>query len=174
MNNLHGWAMSGYLPYGGFKWLKNVDNFDVNSVSENNPIGYILEVDLEYPDELHVLHNDYPLAPEKIAIPYDVSSDQDKKVADECGVKVGDVKKLIPNLGDKSNYVHHQKNLHLYLSLGIKLTKIHKVLKFKQSDWMEKYIDFNNEKRINTANSFEKNVFKLIINSVYGNKIKNL
>ena len=60
------------------------------------------------------------------------------------------------------------------MSLGIKLTKIHKVLKFKQFDWMEKYIDFNNEKRINTANSFEKNVFKLIINSVYGNKIKNL
>ena len=65
MNNLYGWAMSGYLPYGGFKWLKNVDNFDVNSVSENSPVGYILEVDPEYPEELHVLHNDYPLAPKK-------------------------------------------------------------------------------------------------------------
>ena len=65
MNNLYGWAMSGYLPYGGFKWLKNVDGFDVNSVSEKSPIGYFLEVDLEYPDELHELHNDYLLAPEK-------------------------------------------------------------------------------------------------------------
>ena len=65
MNNLYGWAMSGYLPYDGFKWLKNVDNFDVNSISENSPIGYILEVDLKYPEEWHVLHNDYPLAPEK-------------------------------------------------------------------------------------------------------------
>ena len=64
-NNLDGWAKSGYLPYGGPKWLKNVDNFDVNSVSENSSIGYLLEVDIEYTDELHALHNDHPIAPEK-------------------------------------------------------------------------------------------------------------
>ena len=75
MNNLHGWGMSGYLPYGGFKWLKSVDNFGVNSISENSSIGYILEVDLEYPDKLHVLHNDYPLAPEKLGILYNMLSD---------------------------------------------------------------------------------------------------
>ena len=75
--------MSGYLPYGGFKCLKNVYNFDVNSDNENCPIGYILEVDLEYPDELHVLHNDYPLAPEKFAIPYEMLSDYCKKTADK-------------------------------------------------------------------------------------------
>ena len=79
MNNLYGWAMSGYLPYGGFKWLKNVEGFDVNSISEESPIGYILEVDLEYPDELHVLHNDYLLAPEKLVIYYDMLSDCCKK-----------------------------------------------------------------------------------------------
>ena len=110
MNNLYGWAMSGYLPYGGFKWLKNVDGFDVNSISEKSPIGYILEVDLEYPDELHVLHNDYPLAPEKLAIPYDMLSDYCKKIADEYEIKVDDVKKLIPNLGNKTNYAVHHKN----------------------------------------------------------------
>ena len=65
MNNLHGCTMSRYLPYGGFKWLKNVDGFNLNSISEKSPTGYILQVDLEYPDELHVLHNDYPLAAEK-------------------------------------------------------------------------------------------------------------
>ena len=75
MNNLHGCEMNDYLPYCGFKWLKNVDGFDGNSISENSPIGYILEVDLEYPEELHLLHNDYPLAPEKLAIPYDILSD---------------------------------------------------------------------------------------------------
>ena len=111
MNNLYGWAMSGYLPYGGFKWLKNVDGFDVNSISEKSPIGYILEVDLEYPDELHVLHNDYPLAPEKLAIPYDMLSDYCKKNADVYGIKFGDVKKLLPSLGDKTNYVLHYRNL---------------------------------------------------------------
>ena len=99
--------MSGYLPYGGFKWLKNVDNFDVNSISENSSIGYILEVDLKYPDEWHVLHNHYPVAPEKLAIPYDTLSDYCKKIVDEYGIKVGDVKKLFPNLGDKTNYVLH-------------------------------------------------------------------
>ena len=64
--------MSSYLPYGGFKWLENVDNFDVNSVSEKSSIGYIFEVELKYPDELHVLHNDYPLVPEKLAIPFEM------------------------------------------------------------------------------------------------------
>ena len=172
MNNLYGWAMSGYLSYGGFKWLKNVDGFDVNSISEKSSIRYVLEVDLEYPDELHVLHNDYPLAPEKLAIPYDMLSDYCKKIADKYGIKVGDVKKLIPNLGDKTNYVLHYRNLQLYLSLGIKLTKIHKVLKFKQSKWMKKYIDFNTEKRTNAANSFEKDFFKLMVNSVYGKTVK--
>ena len=83
--------MSGYLPYGGFKRLKNVDNFDLNSIREKYPIGYILEVDLEYPKELHVLHNDYP---EKLPIPYDMLSDYCKKLADKYGRKVGDVKKF--------------------------------------------------------------------------------
>ena len=79
MNNLYGSAISGYLHYDGFKWLKNVNNFDVNSISEKSPVGYIIEVDLEYPKKLHVLHNDYPLAPEKLAISYDILSNYCKK-----------------------------------------------------------------------------------------------
>ena len=121
MNNFYGWAMSGHLPYCGFKWLKSVDNFDVNSISAKSRIGYILEVDLEYPHEYHALHNDYPLAPKKLEIPYDMFSDYCKKIADECGIKVGDVMKLITNLGNKTNYVVHYRNLQLYLSIGMKL-----------------------------------------------------
>ena len=109
--------------------------------------GYILEVDLEYPDELHELHNDYPLAPEKLAVCKDMLSKCCKGIADRYKIKVGDVKKLIPNLGNKTKYVLHYRKLQLYLSLGMKLTKIHRVLKFKQSDWVKKYIDFNTEKR---------------------------
>ena len=101
MDNLYCWATSSYLPYGGFKWLKNADGFDINSISEKSSIGCIFEVDLEHPDELHVLYNDYPLAPEKRAIPYDILSNYCKKITDEYEIKVGDVKKLIPNLGNK-------------------------------------------------------------------------
>ena len=74
-------------------------------------------------------------------------------------IKVGDVKKLIPSLGNKTNYVVHYRNVQLYLSLGMKLTKIHRVLKFKQSDWMKKYIGFNTKKRMNATNDFEKDFF---------------
>ena len=95
--------MSEYLPYEEFKWLKNVDGFDVNSINEKSEIGYFLEVDLEYPAELHELHNDYPLAPEKLAISSDMLSKYCKKIADEYGIKVVDVKKLIPNLSNKLN-----------------------------------------------------------------------
>ena len=154
--------------------VKNVEGFEVNSVGETSPIEYILEVDLEYPDELHVLHNDYPLAPGKFAISYDMLSDYCKKSTDKYEIKVGDVKELIPNLDNKTNYVLHYRNFQLHLSLGMKLTKIHRLLKFKQSDWMKKYIDFNTEKRTNAGNSSEQDFSKLMINSAFGKTIENL
>ena len=134
MNNLYGWAMSEYLLCCEFEWLKNIDGFDVNSISEKNNIGYFLKVGLEYPNKLHELHNDYPLAPEKLTISGNMLSKYCKEIADKYKIKAGDVKKLIPNLGSKTKYVLHYKNLQLYLSLGMKLTKIPRVLEFKQTD----------------------------------------
>ena len=107
-NNLYGLAMSEYLPYGEFKWLKNVDGFDVNSINEKSDTWYFLEVD---PIELHELHNDYPLAPEKLAISSDMLSKYCKKIADKFKIKVGDATKLIPNLGNKTKYLLHYRNL---------------------------------------------------------------
>ena len=171
-NNLDGWEMGEYLLYEGFKWLKNVDEFDVMSINEKSPVGHFLEVDLEHSDKLHELYNDYPLAPQKLAVSSDMLLKYCKKVADKYKIKDGDVKKLIPNLCNKTNYVVNYKNFQLYLSLVMKLTKIHRVLKLKQSDWMKKYINFNTEKRMNTANDFEKGFLKLIINSAYGKLTK--
>ena len=102
------------------------------SINEKSPIGYFLEVDLEDPDELHELHNDYPLAPEKPAVSSDMLSKPSKKIADKYEIKVDDVKIFVPNLGNKTNYVVHYRNFQLYLSLGMKMTKNHAVLKFKQ------------------------------------------
>ena len=97
-----------------------------------------------------------------------------KKNCRQCGNKVGDVMKLIPHLGDKTNYVLRYRDRQLYLTLRMKLTKIHRVLRFKQSNWMKKYIDFNTEKKTNAANSFEKNCFKLTITSFYAKTMESI
>ena len=86
--------MCEYLPYGEFKWLNNVDRLDVNSISKKSEMGYFFEVDLEYSDELHELHNDYPLTPENLAVSSDMLSKYCKEVADKYRIKVGDVKKI--------------------------------------------------------------------------------
>ena len=128
------------LPYGRFKWLtkKEINNFDLSKVSENSSLGYILEVDLKYPNELHDLHNDYPLAPQKLEINQDMLSNYSSDIADEYGMKFGRVNKLDPNLRNKENYVVHYRNLQFYLSLGMKLIKVHRILKFKQPYWLKK------------------------------------
>ena len=148
-NNLYGWAMIQDLPVSGFKFLndKEISEFSLDSISEDSETGYILECDLEYCKELHDSHSDYPLCPEKIEVSSDMLSNYCKGIADKYGIKVGGVKKLIPNLSDKVEYVFHYKNLQYYLSLGIRLVKIHRILKFKQSNWLKSYVDFNPEKR---------------------------
>ena len=141
-------------------------------ISEKSLIGCLLKVDFKYSDKLHELHNDYTLAPDKPAVSSNMLSNYCYKYADKYEMKVGDVKYLISNLSNKTNYVIHYRNLQL--SFGMKLTKIHTVLNFKQSHWMKKYIDFNTEKRVNAANDFEKDFSKLMINSVYRKTMENL
>ena len=147
-NNLYGAAMSMKLPTHGFKWM--------NKYELNNWENYscILEVDLEYPKELHDLHNDYPLAPEQI--------------------EVNKVEKLIPNLRDKEKYVLHYKNLKQYLDLGLELTRIHRGIKFEESEWLKPYIDMNTKLRTKANNNFEKDFFKLMNNSVFGKTMENI
>ena len=172
-NNLYGWAMSQYLPTGGFKWLTE-EEVDLSKYNDESEKGLVLEVDLEYPEELHDLHNDYPLAPEKIKVTEDMLSPYCREIAEKFKVKVGLVEKLVPTLGKKEKYVLHYRNLQLYMSLGLKLTKIHRALQFNQSPWLKPYIDFNTKKRAEAKNSFEKDFFKLMNNSVFGKTMENL
>ena len=120
MNNLYGWAMvCNYLPYSSFKWLnkKEIDNFNIFSIKEDSKIGYTLEVDLEHFKELHDIHNDYPLCPEHISINYDMLSNCCRGIVDKYNIKIGNVKKLIPNLYDKIKYPIHYRNLQYCLKL---------------------------------------------------------
>ena len=119
---------------------------------------------------MHVLHNDYSIDPEKLAIPYDMLSDYCKKNCRRIWNKSWGCHEINFKLVDKTNYVLHYKNLRLYFFLGMKLTKLHRVLKFKQSVWLKKYINFNIGKRINAANRL-KDILKLMINSVFGKTI---
>ena len=175
-NNLYGWAMSQYLPTGGFRWMtqKQIDKTNLALYKEDSKKGLILEVDLEYPNKLHNLHNDYPLAPEKIKVEKEMLSKYCKKIADKFNISTGLVHKLIPTLSNKQKYVLHYRNLQLYTSLGLKLTKVHRVLEFNQSPWLKQYIDYNTEKRKNAKNDFEKDFFKLMNNSVFGKTMENI
>ena len=161
------------LPYEGFKFLikEEIKRFDLDLISENSKIGYILEVDLECPSFLHDLHNDYPLCPEKVEVKYKMLSKYGKDIVDRYDIKVGGVKKLIPNLCDKVKYVVHYKNLKYYLLLGMKLIKIHRILTFKQKNWLKVFTDFNSRHESN--DEFNKNLYKLLNNCIYGKSIEN-
>ena len=132
VNALYSWAMSEPLPTSGFEWMTD------DEIDDWKHLSCILDVDFEYPEDLHNLHNDYPLAPER--------------------VKMGNVEKLIPNLKNKTNYVVHYENLKLYENLGIKIAKIHRGIKFEESAWLEEYINLNTKLRIEakqSGNNFE-------------------
>ena len=175
-NNLYGWAMSQYPPTGNFKWLnkQQIKNINWKTVDAENKTGYLLEVDLEYPRELHDLHNDYPCGAEQIKVTQDMLSDYCQRIAEKFGIKSGQVNKLIPTLANKSKYVLHYRNLQLYRELGLKLKKIYRVLSFDQSPWLKTYIDFNTRQRTNAKNAFEKDFFKLMNNSVFGKTMENI
>ena len=147
--NLCGCAMRQYLPISNFEWVKNINKIEqkLMNIKNKSSTGYVFEVDLEYLQKLHDIHNDYSLAPEKINIPKEWLSDYCLKIANGHNTTTGTVKKLVPNLVNKNIYVIHYRNLQQCLELGMKLKKIHRILKFKQSDWMRPYIDFNTQKR---------------------------
>ena len=169
-NNLYGEAMTQSLPVSDFTWVdeKDVKSFNVMTVQDDADTGYFLEVDLEYPKELHDLHSDYPLAPEKMLISHEMLSPYQQQLKEDLGYKPARVENLVPNLWNKEKYIIHYRNLKFYLAQGLKLQKIHRVLQFKQEAWLKSYIQHNTQLRAAAKNDFEKDFFKLLNNSVFG------
>ena len=184
INNQYGWAMCQKLPTHGFEWVtSNFDKFDEDGYLDPWSIqdlmgddeGYTAEVDLDYPEELHDKHNDFPLAPESI-IP-----NQWSEYMCEVGEltkldtpKYSKVSKLTPNLHYKKNYVIHHSALDNYLKKGLKLAKVHRVLKYKESAWLKTYIDSNTELRKKAKSDFKKDQAKLMNVASFGKSMENV
>ncbi|XP_054280488.1 uncharacterized protein LOC128998396 [Macrosteles quadrilineatus] len=156
-NNLYGWAMSQYLPTGGFSWLnqEQIDSLEVESLPDDADVGYIFEVDVEYPESLHGPHRCLPFLCERKVPPG------------------GKMSKLLTTLEPKSNYIVHYRILKQALKHGLKLTKVHRALQFNQSPWLKPYIELNTNLRKQAKNDFEKDLFKLFNNSVFGKTMEN-
>ena len=148
-NNLYGWAMSQSLPTGGFRWASIKPN-EVRELAARADKGYLLEVDVSYPDS----HNDLPFMCERM--------------------RIGGVEKLVPNLHNKKNYVIHIRALDQALLHGLILERIHRAIEFSQFAWMKPYIDFNTQLRTKAKNDFKKDFFKLMNNSVFGKMMENI
>ena len=157
--NLYGWAISKNLPVNGFKWLDsdkiNKINEDfIKNYNENDNKRHILEVDVKYPKRLHELHSDLPFLSERMKI-------------DKCNM-------LVCNLSNKKKYVTHINSLKQALNHGLKFKKIHRVIEFNQNKWLKSHIDMDTELRKAAKNDFEKDLFKLMNNSVFGKTMENI
>ena len=149
--------MSQKLPINNFAWTKYTSQFNedfIKNYNEESDEGYFLEVDVQYLEKLHELHNDLPFLPERM--------------------KIEKVEKLVANLHDKTEYVIHIRNLKQALNHGLVLKKVHRVIKFNQNAWLKPYIDMNTDLRKKAKNDFEKDSFKLMNNAVFGKTIENV
>ena len=155
-NNLYGWAMYQNLPTHGFLW-KEAEDFTPEKIDElvkKDKRGYLLEVHVKYPKELHKNDNELPFLAKRM--------------------KIGREEKLVPNLNNKKRYVVHIKALDQALKHGLKFKKVHRVIEFQHSKWMKTYIMLNTRLKKTAKNEFEKNYFKLMNNSVFGKKMENI
>ena len=152
-NNQYGWAMSQPLPTGGF-CRADIHPNEISKLANYSEKGYLPEVDIAYPRQLHDYHNDLPFMCERMVI--------------------GGVEKLVPNLYYKKRYVIHIRALDQALKHALMLKCIHRAIEFKQSAWMKEYIDFNTKLRTAATNDFEKDFYKLMNNSVFGKTMENI
>ena len=168
-NNLYGHSMSKPLSYKNFKWSDDL------TLDPNNLQTGIYEVDIQIPKELNDKFMDYPLCPEIKNVPENMLSEYQKYLNDKLNIKYNAVdKKLILDLLPKNNYKVYYKNLEYYLKLGLKVTKVHRILTFDEKPFLEDYIDLNIELRKQSINDLEKGLFKLMNNAIFGKSMENV
>ena len=178
VNNLYGKAQCYPMPVSDYRWMSSgeIEEIDWKMQSDDQNTGYILEVDLSYPDELHELHAGLPLAPESKAVNYDILSDYAKRAHDylSSGSKSNyKAQKLIGHFLPRKKYGLHYMNLKTYLDLGLRLDKVHRAFSFTQTRFLKQYVEETCRKRALAKTKFEKNCQKLMNNAVYGKTIQN-
>ena len=170
-NNLYGHSMSQYLPFDEIKFDNNVTLEDIINTPDDNDIGYFVEVDLKYPDNIKEKTKKFPFAPVNKKINHDNYNDYMKEIRPDTYVQT---KKLICDWSDKKNYLIHYRMLKFYIRHGMVVERVHNIISFKQSRWLEKYISFNTQKRNQALNDFEKDFYKLLNNAFYGKTMENV
>jgi hypothetical protein len=174
-NNLYGKAMSEKLPTGDYKWDPEAPAVEeLMAFHADGDRGLFVDCDLDYPEHLHDLHNDYPMAVQKMLVTDEMLSPFTRTLGTATGRTPDKVEKLIPNLMNKKNYVCHIKNFQYYVKAGLVPTKIHRVLSFKQEAWVKKYVDFNTQMRAKATTKFEQEFHKLVVNSFFGKTMENV
>ena len=170
-NNLYGHSMSQYLPYDEIKFDNNVTLEDIINTPDDSNIGYFVEVDLKYPDNIKQKTKNFPFAPMNKKINPNDLNDYMKEIKPDTYTST---KKLICDFSDKKNYLVHYRMLKFYIRHGMIVDKIHNIISFRQSRWLEKYINFNTQKRNKAKNDFEKDFYKLLNNAFYGKTMENI
>ena len=180
-NNLYSVAQSSLLPWGNYEWCDGTEiqilTDQILNVPDSGDVGFILDCDLQYGSELHKKHSSFPLLPEKKEFQFSdlspVSQSYLKTINGEKEAKRYKSEKLVTDVTDKKNYVLHYRNLKTYLKAGVKLKKINRAIKFTQKKFLKSYIEKCTAKRANAKTEFEKMLFKLFMNSVYGKFLQN-
>ena len=170
-NNLYGHSMSEPLPYDEIKFDNNIELEDILNTPDDSDIGYFIEVDLKYPDNIKQKTKNLPLAPVNKKVNPDNFNDYMKSIKPDTYVQSS---KLICDWSDKKNYLVHYRMLKFYVRHGMIVDKVHNIISFKQSRWLEKYISFNTQKRNKAKNDFEKDFYKLLNNAFYGKTMENV
>ena len=162
--------MSQYLPYDEIKF-DNINLEDILNTPDDNNIGYFLEVDLIYPDDIKEKTKNFPFAPMNKKINPDNFNDYMNEIKPDTYIQT---KKLICDWSDKKNYLVHYRMLKFYLRHGMIVDKVHNIISFKQCNWLEKYMNINTQKRSRAKNDFEKDFYKLLNVAFYGKTMENV